>query len=173
MASVLWDISRHKGAQDIIRDELRRASPPSTKGALSMPVPEELDQLPYLNAAIKESLRLRNTAPTSNPRLTPENRTVSIGDYDGIPGGVRISAFAWCLHRQGEVFERPDEWNPYRWLSDDKDQLAKMNRSDWTFGSGSRMCLGKNLALQCKRRLYCHGKHCHSLINLLTNHSFV
>jgi cytochrome P450 len=157
MAYVLWQVSRHKDAQTRIRGELEKHMPklmcPRSRergGMAFISSPETLDQLQYLNAVIKESLRLRNTAPTSNPRLTPGNKTTRIGPYDGIPGGVRISAFAWCLHRQDIVFEQAEEWNPDRWLSQDEDKLAEMNRWDWTFGSGSRMCLGRHLAWQCK-----------------------
>jgi cytochrome P450 len=158
MAYVLWEICRHEGAEQRIREELRtsiseKMRPLSLGSGLTPflpPSPETLDQLPYLNAVIRESLRLRNTAPTPNPRLTPMNETTKIGTYDGIPGGVRISGFAWCLHRQEDVFEHSEEWDPDRWLSSDKQKLAEMNKWDWTFGSGSRMCLGKNLAWQCK-----------------------
>jgi cytochrome P450 len=157
MAHVLWEISRHPDAQHHIREELQshipeniRPQSPGKGSSAFLLSPATLDQLPYLNAVIKESLRLRRTTPTSNPRLTPENRTTKIGTYDGIPGGVRISAFAWCLHRQESVFTQAEEWNPDRWLSDDQEKLAEMNRWNWTFGSGSRICLGKNLALQRK-----------------------
>lgn len=157
MAYVLWQISRHEEAQARIRKELKEHIPkivhPSTTTESEiafLPSPGNLDQLQYLNAVIKESLRLRNTVPTSNPRLTPRNTTTRIGNYDGIPGGVRISAFAWCLHRQETVFERPEEWNPDRWLLEDRQKLAEMNRWNWTFGSGSRMCLGRHLAWLCK-----------------------
>ena len=158
MAYVLWEISRHEGAEQRLREELhtyisekiRPQSLSPSRTAFLPPSPEILDQLPYLNAVIRESLRLRNTVPTPNPRLTPEHETTKIGTYNGIPGGVRISGFAWCLHRQGDVFEHPEEWNPDRWLSNDKQKLVEMNKWDWTFGSGSRMCLGKNLAWQRK-----------------------
>lgn len=157
MAYVLWQISRHEEAQARIRKELKEhipkvIRPSTTKGGemAFLSSPGNLDQLQYLNAVIKESLRLRNTVPTSNPRLTPKNTTTRIGNYDGIPGGVRISAFAWCLHRQETVFERSEEWNPERWLSEGHKKLAEMNRWDWTFGSGSRMCLGRHLVWLCK-----------------------
>lgn len=66
-----------------------------SRTAFLPPSSETLDQLLYLNAVVRESLRLCNTAPTSNPRLTLENETTKIGTYDEIPGDVRISGFAW------------------------------------------------------------------------------
>src|ERR1700722_15993207 len=157
MAYVFWGISRHEGAEQHIRGKLRtyiseKIRPQSlgpSRTAFLPPSSETLDQLLCLNAVIRESLRLRNTAPTSNPRLMPENETTKIGTYGEILGGVRISGFAWCLHRQEDVFEHSEEWDPDRWLSDDKQKLVEMNKWDWTFGSGSRMCLGKNLAWLC------------------------
>jgi len=75
---------------------------------------------------------------------------MKVRTYDEKPRGVRISGFAWCLHRQEDDFEHSEECDPDRWLSDHKQKLTEMNKWDWTFGSGSRMCLGKNLAWQCK-----------------------
>jgi cytochrome P450 len=150
MAYVLWEISRHEGAPHLhFREDSSTITWPKSQGFLP-PSSETLDQLLCLNAVIRESLRLRNTAPTSNPCSMPENETTKVGTCDEIPGGVRIGGFAWCLHRQEDVFEHSEEWNPDRWLSDDKQKLAEMNKWDRTFGSGSRMCLGKNLAWQCK-----------------------
>lgn len=40
------------------------------------------------------------------------------------------------------VFENPYEWQPERWLTDDQEKLALMNRNLVPFGRGSRMCLG-------------------------------
>ena len=136
-----------------LRAELRaiprrfRSDPPNNSPEL--PLPESLESLRMLGAVIKESLRLRNTVPTANPRNTPSDRKTAIGPYTGIPPGVRISCFAWCLHRNDAVYADPEEWRPERWLFDSP-HLEDMEKWFWTWGSGRRACVGQNLAMESK-----------------------
>lgn len=149
------ELSRHPHAQIRLREELRSiAQPfwyPSIGKAPKLPKPQVLEDLPYLHAVLKESIRLRGTTPTPNPRVTPPNSKVSIGQYDNIPGGVRISAFAWALHRNESVFPNPEVWMPERWMQLTREDLELKEKWFWAFGSGSRMCLGKNLAMEIMR----------------------
>ncbi len=104
---------------------------------------------------IEESLRLRGTLPTPNPRVTPSCKESKIGSYDGLPGGVRVSSFVWCLHRNDAVFPDSEHWRPERWLGQLGDQ-AEQEKWFWTFGGGSRMCLGDNLAMESESHIV-HG----------------
>lgn len=115
----------------------------------SLPSAKSLESLPYLNAVLKESIRLRGNVPTSNPRVTPAGTLAKLGPYANIPPGVRVSAFAWCLHRREEVFPDAEAWIPNRWLGENQ-QFAPgdQDRWFWAFGTGSRRCLGQNLALE-------------------------
>ena len=152
---VVFEIARHPDAQRRLCDELlgleKHLKVPHPQGPTDIPSSRELESLPYLNAVIKESLRLRGTLPTPNPRLTPKGKLTTIGGYKNIPGGVRINSFAWCLHRNEAVYPNPEEWKPERWLGD-RDTRKEQERWFWTFGSGSRMCLGDNLAMESKCR---------------------
>ncbi|KAJ5762962.1 Cytochrome P450 [Penicillium manginii] len=118
----------------------------------ALPSAKSLESLPYFNAVLKESIRLRGNVPTSNPRVTPAGTSTKLGPYGNIPPGVRVSAFAWCLHRNEEVFPDAEAWLPNRWLDDDQ-QFAhqEQDRWFWAFGTGSRRCLGQNLALEMLR----------------------
>lgn len=119
--------------------------------AATLPTPSTLESMPYLHAVLKESIRLRGTAPTPNPRLTPPKTTTTLGPYDNIPPGVRVSAFAWCLHRNESIFPNPEVWMPERWLNLSKEEADEKEKWFWAFGSGSRMCLGRNLAMEIMR----------------------
>lgn len=116
-----------------------------------LPTPQALESLPLLSAVIKESLRLRNTSPTLNPRVTPKGRKVTLGPCDNVPAGTRVGAYAWSLHRNEEGYPDPLTWDPKRWIVDPSDPKAgARDRWWWAFGSGSRQCLGQNLALESK-----------------------
>ena len=157
---MVYDLASHPEAQHKLREELlaleRPLQFPFPTDNVQLPTPKELETLPLLNACIKESLRLRGTLPVPFPRVTPYNKHTTIGGYDKIPGGVRVTSFAWCLHRNQEVFPDPEDWRPERWLGARSDRLEQ-EKWLWPFASGSRMCLGNNLALEsmlCARPSY-------------------
>ncbi|KAL4959453.1 cytochrome P450 [Aspergillus stella-maris] len=122
-----------------------------------LPTPDSLESLPLLNAVIKESLRLRNTGPSLNPRVTPAGRKSTLGPWTDIPPGTRVGAYAWCIHRDEDVFPDARTWDPYRWLPENdggtysEEVRAAQERWFWAFGSGSRRCSGMALALEMIR----------------------
>lgn len=148
---IVYELSRHPEAQRDLRNELLSIRKPlrfpGPRGDLTLPTPKELDSLPLLNAMIKESLRLRGTLPTPAPRISPHDKKTTIGQYENIPGGVRINSFAWCLHRNEVVFPSAEEWRPERWLGDKANRMEQ-EKWFWAFGSGSRMCLGDHLSME-------------------------
>ncbi|TID15282.1 cytochrome P450 [Venturia nashicola] len=150
----IHNLSLHTKIQTTLRSELQTLSPPislSTPTTPSTPLafPKTIDALPFLDAIIQESLRLHAAIPGPEPRVTPASGCTLGPDNEflGIPGGVRISAQAWSLHRNGEVYEDPLEWRPSRWIEASEEKLKEMKRWFWAFGSGGRMCVGSNLAL--------------------------
>ncbi|PYH72103.1 cytochrome P450 [Aspergillus vadensis CBS 113365] len=151
---VTWQLSQNSVALARLQDELRSKLGPeafawsaSRTGDDTLPKAKDVDELPYLNAVIMETLRLHAPVAGSQPRITPANNQTTLGPYENIPGGVRVSAAAWSLHRNPAVFPRPDEWHPERWLSETLEGADKKERWFWAFSSGSRMCIGSNLAL--------------------------
>ncbi|KMU80269.1 hypothetical protein CISG_08375 [Coccidioides immitis RMSCC 3703] len=124
---VILNLSRNLEIQEQLRQELLSISQPfryHNEKRTELPTPQTLEALPFLNAVIKESLRLRNTAPTLNPRITPTGRKVTIGPCDNVPAGTRVGAFAWCLHRNEKGYPNPRTWDPMRWIVDSSDPKA-------------------------------------------------
>lgn len=102
------------------------------------------DSMPYLNAVVKETLRLFAPLPSSEPRL---NRADTVVDGYDIPRGTVCSMAPYSLHRNENVFPDSSTWRPERWLDADKSELAEMERWFWAFSSGARMCVGMHLAM--------------------------
>ncbi|KAK3293022.1 cytochrome P450 [Chaetomium fimeti] len=107
-------------------------------------------QLPYLQAVIKEGLRVfppvRNILPKDIPA---GGDTVMVdGKPMFLPGGVDIGYSALAMHRDKKVYgEDADLFRPERWFEQDRDKLAAMQKvNDLTFGHGRWQCLGKNVA---------------------------
>ncbi|CAL5869093.1 uncharacterized protein PFLUO_LOCUS3321 [Penicillium psychrofluorescens] len=104
----------------------------------------KLDELPYLDAVIKEGLRLFPPIPMSLPRYVPENGRTVCG-YT-LPAGSIVSCQAYSLHLlDKDVFPNAEKFLPDRWLQ--KEGEIERNRLFFAFASGGRGCIGKNLAL--------------------------
>lgn len=99
-----------------------------------------LDELPYLEAVVKESLRCFPPIPMSQPRYVPDGGRIIDGYF--IPAGTIVSAQAWSVHRLNEdVYADGEKFLPERWL--DEEKSLEMNRVFFSFGLGARGCVGR------------------------------
>ncbi|CAN1131098.1 Cytochrome P450 CYP82J17 [Linum perenne] len=105
----------------------------------------DLDNLPYLQAIVRETLRLY-AGPTTVPRVVREDITIQ-GYY--VPKGTRFTANLWKLHRNPQVFPNPDEFIPERFY--EKQVTADIYGRSFEylpFGTGRRSCPGMHFAMQ-------------------------
>ena len=155
---LMHELSQRPYLQDRLRGELLTLSPPIVSPASNdatntdtdsrLPSPRSIDALPLLDNILQETLRLYAATAAQLPRITPFSPNgTTIDGYSNIPGGVRVSANAYSLHRNAAVFPQPEEWIPERWDAGDE-RSEEMKRWFWAFGSGGRMCLGNHFALQ-------------------------
>jgi cytochrome P450 len=98
-----------------------------------------VDQLPYLDAVVRESLRYYSLIPNGSGRIV--KRPFELGGYE-VPARAMVSVAFHALHRRTDVFERANEFWPERFLQ------AKYTPFEWVpFGGGTRRCLGMPFAL--------------------------
>ncbi|KAI9065996.1 cytochrome P450 [Trametes sanguinea] len=103
-----------------------------------------LDDLPYLDAVVKEGLRVFSPIPMGFPRVVPPGGKVVDGVW--LPGGTIVSCQPHTLHRlDASVFPLAEEFRPERWLQEEG--AAERNQLFFAFSAGGRGCIGKNLAL--------------------------
>ncbi|XP_038614056.1 steroid 17-alpha-hydroxylase/17,20 lyase [Tachyglossus aculeatus] len=107
------------------------------------PVLSDRNQLIYLEASIREILRIRPVAPLLIPHLA--TRDSSIGEYT-IHKGTRIIINLWSLHHDEVEWPNPDRFEPDRFLDEKGEQLISPSSSYLPFGTGPRVCLGESLA---------------------------
>ncbi|XP_031101178.1 xanthotoxin 5-hydroxylase CYP82C4-like [Ipomoea triloba] len=100
----------------------------------------DIDNLPYLKAVIKESLRLYPPAPLLVPHEAVEDCYVA--GYR-VPKGTRLIVNAWKLHRDPRFWPEPEKFMPDRFLSTQAKLDASGAHFEYVpFGSGRRSCPG-------------------------------
>ena len=107
-------------------------------------------RMPYLQAVIREGLRMHPPVTNEVPKRVPDGGdTVSVdGEPVYLPGGTNVGIAVLAMLRRKSVFgEDVEEFRPERWLAGDEQAVAAMSRTvDLVFGYGKYQCLGKSIA---------------------------
>ena len=128
-------LSQNPQAEETLHQELDRVL------AGRAPSMQDLPNLPYTDAVIKESMRLYPPAWTVTRQPIVE---VQIGGYT-IPAGANIFVSQYVLHRDGRFFPDPDQFCPERWADNLEKRLPRF--AYFPFGAGPRVCIGNSFAL--------------------------
>jgi cytochrome P450 len=100
--------------------------------------PEDVGRLDYLDAVVKETLRLNPVLPDVLRLL---KRPMRIGGID-LPAGVGVAPNIYATHRRPDVWPEPERFRPERFIG------AKPSPYEYfPFGGGVRRCLGMAFAL--------------------------
>lgn len=102
---------------------------------------EDLAQLPYTDAVLKESMRIYPPAHIIGREAL---REVKLGPWT-VPAGASVLVSPWALHHDRRFFEDPEAFRPERWLDG---STAKLPKNVYLpFGGGPRICVGNHFAL--------------------------
>nr|AHG06398.1 cinnamic acid 4-hydroxylase [Albuca bracteata] len=141
--SIEWGIAElvnHPKVQQKLRNELDTVLGPGVQ--ITEP---DMHRLPYLQAVIKETLRLRMAIPLLVPHMNLHE--AKLGGYD-IPAESKILVNAWWLANNPEHWKNPEEFRPERFLEEEAKVEANGNDFKYIpFGVGRRSCPGIILAL--------------------------
>jgi cytochrome P450 len=133
--ALAWALEQIAPRADVVKnitEELRRV----TDGGL--PRADQLGQLEYLDAAIRESLRGRTILPFV-VRKTKQPFVAGGREY---PPGVLLCPCNHLVHRRPDLYPEPATFRPERFLE------RKFAGHEWfPFGGGNRTCLGMAFAL--------------------------
>ncbi|KGO57871.1 Oxidoreductase FAD/NAD(P)-binding [Penicillium expansum] len=112
---------------------------------------DHLSKLPYLNACLRESLRLRPTAPAFSVGPHPEKNhedPISIGNgrYKVDKGDSIVLLLSKAMRDPAVWGPDTEDFKPERMLDE---EFAKLPKNSWKpFGNGLRGCIGRPFAWQ-------------------------
>lgn len=119
-------------AETALRDEITAAE---REGPLT---PERIAKLEFLDAVVRESLRMQPIVPLVGRVL---QRPMRVGGVE-LPAGVAVACSIYLTHRREEVWPDPERFDPWRFLE------RRFTPSEWLpFGGGIRKCIGMSFAL--------------------------
>lgn len=100
----------------------------------------DLPKLPFLDAVVRETLRLYPPAYTFGREVvTP----FDVGGYH-VPQGATVIVSPFALHRNPRFFPEPERFSPERWLNGSSASLPRF--AYFPFGGGPRVCIGNHFA---------------------------
>lgn len=114
---------------------------------------KKVKELQYLNATISEALRLFPPSAASQQRIVPPGGATIDGYY--VPAGKTVAVSPWASTHSRLNFHEPDVFRPERWLGDERYSNDNLNAS-LPFGTGPRVCIGRNLAYLEMRLIASH-----------------
>ncbi|MBA0737207.1 hypothetical protein Gogos_010680, partial [Gossypium gossypioides] len=100
--------------------------------------------LPYLQAIVKETMRLHPSLPLLLPRKAEAD--IEIHSFV-IPKGTQLLINAWAIGRDPKFWEEPDLFRPERFIRSEMDVKGR-DFGLIPFGGGRRICPGLPLAIR-------------------------
>ncbi|OHW93725.1 cytochrome p450 monooxygenase [Colletotrichum incanum] len=106
---------------------------------------ERLAELPYMNACLKEALRIYPPVPIGSPRVVLPGGQQILGKW--VPPETRVSVHHWSTYKSEANYKNADTFAPERWLKTDPTYAGDALDAHQPFGFGPRNCLGQNMAM--------------------------
>ncbi|KAF5687109.1 cytochrome P450 monooxygenase [Fusarium circinatum] len=139
LAHIIWALAHNPSYQDALYQDLA--------GVSFVTDMTTLENIPRLQACVKEGIRWAGAAAAMLPRIVPPGGIELHGTF--IPEGtVLTSSPIWYLH-DTTAFPNPKLYDPYRWLSQDGKSLTRDNLRDRfyiPFSRGANICLGAHFS---------------------------
>ncbi|ETP13960.1 hypothetical protein F441_11048 [Phytophthora nicotianae CJ01A1] len=146
MSWVILLLNRYPEVLERIRQEIRDKLPNFASGKMRSPKMEDIQQLVYLEAVVRETLRLFPVVAVSGRSATRDVRL-----YEGtlIKAGTRMIMPHYCMGRISTVWGPDvDEFKPERWIDPISGKIKMVSPFKFSvFLGGPRICLGMKFAL--------------------------
>lgn len=141
LGAILYHLIQNQDKMEKLRDEIDKKW---AAGELSDPITfKQSQEMSYLQAVIKEGLRMHPAIAVVLARCVPQGGAVISGKY--LPENTEVGINAWVAHRNENVFPESTAFKPERWLGP-KAEVSRMDSYFASFGFGSRTCIGRHIS---------------------------
>ncbi|XP_054785863.1 cytochrome P450 93A3-like [Prosopis cineraria] len=141
----LAELINHPSVMEKAREEMD-----SVIGRNRIVEESDIPNLPYLQAIVKETLRIHPTGPLV---VRESSERCNVGGFE-IPAKTQLFVNVWAIGRDPNHWEKPEEFRPERFMVSEEGRGKKQidvrgqHFELIPFGSGRRGCPGTSLALQ-------------------------
>ncbi|KAG7396630.1 hypothetical protein PHYBOEH_002004 [Phytophthora boehmeriae] len=139
-------LNRYPDVEQKICEELQEKLPELFRENSKPPTMNDVQQLVYMEAAIRESLRLNPVAPLIGRTATQD---VLLSDGTFLPSGTRVVIPTYAVARLSYIWGKDATgFKPERWIDPHSGKLRVMSPFKFlVFLAGPRSCLGAKLAM--------------------------
>ncbi|TDH74122.1 uncharacterized protein CCR75_002943 [Bremia lactucae] len=144
LAWIIVNLNRYPRVLAKLRTQIRENLPELMTGKLQVPTIDDLNKIPYIEAVLKESLRLCMTGVHRTPR-----RSTTLREGTFVPFGTHVVMSVYAAARMSSVWgDDAAEYNPDRWIDAESGKMKQMNSFQFiTFGGGPHQCVGMRFAM--------------------------
>ncbi|KAH8824004.1 cytochrome P450 [Flagelloscypha sp. PMI_526] len=144
MGALMFYLAANPRTQTVLQNQLDSVL--GKPGSIPLVDGTTLKDLPYLDACIKEGLRLFSTVPAGLPREVPPGGFVAHGQH--FVEGTTLSVPSKMLNHDATIWgEDVKVFWPERWLEEDSKEKTERESAFRPFSLGPRACIGRNLAM--------------------------
>ncbi|XP_043653301.1 probable cytochrome P450 28a5 [Drosophila teissieri] len=141
LAHTLLNLGRSQEAQKALREEIRFHLQDGSIGF------EKLNDLPYLDACVQETIRLFPPAFMANKLCT---ESIELPNKEGpnfvVEKGTTVVVPHYCFMLDEEFFPNPQSFQPERFMEPDAAKTFRERGVFMGFGDGPRVCIGMRFA---------------------------
>jgi len=147
LSTILYNLLKYPHTMKKLRQEIADFEDQGRCGKPDVSFRQSQD-MPYLQAVIKEALRICPATGLPLWRVVPEGGAEICGHY--FPAGTTVGINTWCAHYNEDVFG-PDAaiFRPESWLETEENGRERINNMEayyMPFGLGSRTCIGRHIS---------------------------
>lgn len=107
-----------------------------------IPPEDWVDHLPWTKACFEETMRLYPPVPILAREAIKDDQY----GLAHIPERTYLLIVTWILHRHKKLWDRPDAFDPSRFLGEARGDIDRFQYLP--FGAGERVCIGQRFAMQ-------------------------
>jgi cytochrome P450 len=146
LTAIFYNLLKHQHVLDKLIDEL------SSVELSDPPAFTQVSKLPYLNAVIKEAMRVYPATTLVMERKVPEGGIEISGLH--FAQGTSVGCMPAAVHSNPAAFDQDfATFRPERWLEADETALRAMEMAHLGFSRGRRVCLGQHIAVMQMKKV--------------------